>query len=505
MDHEDKLHKNRTSQTAEKNKTRREFMSDLAKCSKMAAAMAVLGPSLSATELQASTRPPRSQRAASPTLTGWTSPGAVSDVFVITDVPVPQCSLAGGTIPGGSCNASTAFKDDGVDALITRMSQLGTRFYKTGSQSGLVGASDVVVIKVNNQWGGVGGDQNLGRLSTNTDVLKGLIWRILEHPSGFSGEIVVAENTQDACVFNVTPANAQDQDQTFQDVVNAFVSAGYPVSLYLWDDLNSTTVNGGPVDAAGYPAGEYIQGHTTDAYILLEDSGEAGTNEFSYPKFQTGLGTSISMRYGVWNGSSYDSDRLTFINMPVLKCHCMAGATICWKNLIGFITLADDSGRFSGWDNMHDFFWGYNGTMTYGLIGRQMAQVRTPDLHIIDAVWVAVESNYYGNAVRQDILLAGTDPFALDWYASEYILYPLLSDQNSSAARAGTFRNATRVNQKSAESLWSGTYPYMQLLSAYDGSVPSNDEKNQMNVYVARADQVRQAAGAAPYLNLLLD
>jgi hypothetical protein len=487
-----------------KNKSRREFMADLAKCSKMAAALAVLGPSVVAPDGHASTRPPRFKRAAPLTLTGWTSPSAVSDVFVITNVPAPVCSLAGGVLPGGACDAATAFKDDGVDALITRMSRLGTRFYKTATQSGVMGANDVVVIKVNNQWGGAGGDQNQGRLSTNTDVLKGLIWRILEHPSGFTGEIVVTENTQDVCGFDVTPANAQDQGQTFQDVVNAFASSGYPVSLYLWDDLNSTRVSGGSVDAAGYPAGEYIHDHNTDAYILLEDPAGTGTNEYSYPKFQTDGGTYVSMRYGVWNGSSYDSDRLTFINLPVLKCHCMAGATICWKNLIGFITIANNESRFTSWDNMHNFFWGYNGVMTYGLIGRQMARVRTPDLHIIDAVWVAVESNYYGNAERQDILLAGTDPFALDWYASEYLLYPLLNDQNCSAARAGAFRNATRVNQKSAAGLWSGTYPYMQLLAGYDENVPSTDERNQLNVYVARADQVRPAT-AAPYLNLLLD
>ena len=33
------------------------------------------------------------------------------------------------------------------------------------------------------------------RGGTNTDVLKGLIARILEHPDGFTGEVVVVEAT----------------------------------------------------------------------------------------------------------------------------------------------------------------------------------------------------------------------------------------------------------------------------------------------------------------------
>jgi hypothetical protein len=138
---------------------------------------------------------------------------------------------------------------------------------------------------------------------------------------------------------------------------------------------------------------------------------------------------------------------------------------------------------------MHDFFFGYAGgaNRAYGLIGREIALVRAPDLHLVDAIWVAHQSNYYGDAIRQDVLLASTDPFAVDWYASEYVLRPLTGSQSTSAARGGTFRDATRVNQNAARSLWpagSGNYPYIDLLDDYDGNAPSEDEKDQMNVYV---------------------
>lgn len=434
---------------------------------------------------------------ASPALPPWTSTSAISDVFGVHDIPAPRCSLDGGTLPSSPpCNeAEYALHDDGVDALIDLMEAKNTHFYETVlTPSGIIGSTDIVVIKINNQWGGGGSGDGVGRLSTNTDVLKGLIWRILQHPDNFSGEVVIVENAQPISSndWNVTPANAQDSAQSIQDVVNTFQSQGYNVSMYNWTTLNSVRSSGASVGDSGYPSGEYIHGNMSDAYILLEDPDGTGTNELSYPKFRTANGNYTSMRYGVWNGSAYNSDRLTFINLPVLKRHCMAGATIAWKNLIGFITAEDMSStttRYGSWNDMHDFYWGYTGgtNRNYGLLGREIALVRAPDLHIVDAIWVANESNYQGNAIRQDVLLASTDPFAVDWYASEYVLRPLTGSQSSSAARSGTFRDATRTNQNAARSEWpggSGNYPYMDLLDTYNGSSPSEDEKNEMNVYI---------------------
>jgi hypothetical protein len=427
-------------------------------------------------------------------LPGWTSPTAISDVFVVENVPVPECSLDGGALPATApCDdPNYALPDSGVDQLISEMEAQAAYFYRTASHpTGIVASNDVVVIKVNNQWGEAGSGNGWGRLSTNTDVLKGLLWRILQHPDGFTGEIVIVENTQSVHpVWDDDPANAEDQGQSYQDVVTVFTGLGYPVSLYSWDALNGATISGGTV-GGGYPTGEYINGNLNDAYILLEDPAGTGTDELAYPKFQTDLDTYISMRYGIWNGSSYDADQLTFINLPVLKRHGMAGATIAWKNYIGFLMINNNGGRFGGWDEMHGFFWGYQnvGDVDYGGIGRQLALVRAADLNIVDAIWVGYEVNYSGDAIRQDVLLTSTDPFAVDWYASEFVLRSLVpswSEPNSSsAARAGTFRNATRTNQNVAAAVWpGGNYPYIDLLDSYNGDVPSDDEKNQMNVYV---------------------
>ncbi len=426
-------------------------------------------------------------------LPGWTSAGAVSDVFVVGAVPVPQCSLASGALPATApCNdPAVAFADAGVDRLVATMGEHGSPFLATATApAGLVGADDVVVVKVNNQWGGLGDGSGRGRLATNTDVLKGVIWAVVSHPDGFTGEVVVAENTQYVNPnWDITPANAEDQDQSLQDVVTAFQGEGYPVSLATWDYLNDRVLTGGTV-SGGVPPGEYQRGDDDDGYVLLEDPAGSGRDELSYPKFTTANGTRVSLRYGVWNGSSYQPERLKLINLPVLKRHWMAGSTIAWKNLIGFLTIADDGRRFGDWDRMHDFFWGYldGPAQSYGLIGRQLAQVRAPDLNLVDAIWVGTQDNTSGNAVRADVLVASSDPFAVDWYASEYVLRPVADwePEATSAARGSTFRAATRVNQNAAEAAWpDATYPWIDLLDDYDGATPSAAERDQMNAYVA--------------------
>lgn len=434
-------------------------------------------------------------QAAATGLPAWNSATAVSDVFVAEAVPAPECSVDGGTLPSTPpCNdPAHAFEDEGVARLVRLMESQGTYLHATSAHpEGLIGAADVVVIKINNQWAGRGSGAGYGRLVTSSDVLKGVVWRVLQHPEGFSGEIVVAENTQNVGAdgnWDISPANAQDQAQSYQDVVAAFQGQGHPVSLSVWDEL--PLVAGGSLGAPGYPSGEYASGNDADAYVLLDDPAAPGQNQLSYPKFRTGGGRYVSMRYGLWNGASYEPERVKLVNLPVLKKHGMAGATIAWKNLVGFVTIGSNASRFGGWDAMHDFFWGYTGSSapSYGLIGREIALVRRPDLTIVDAIWVATQLNYDGPAVRQDALVASTDPFAADWYASEYVLRPVVewSQDNSSAARAGTFRSATRANQTSAQATWPGSYPYIQLLDSCDTAVPCEAEKSQMNAYVSNA------------------
>ena len=125
----------------------------------------------------------------------------------------------------------------------------------------------------------------------------------------------------------------------------------------------------------------------------------------------------------------------------------------------------------------------------YGLIGRQISLIRKPDLNLVDAVWVANESNYDGSAVRVNVVLASRDPFAVDWYASEYVLRPVVPDapDDSSLARAGIFRTASLVNQKAAKNTWAGTYPFVDFVDDTPAILRLRRKRYQMNVFLASA------------------
>jgi hypothetical protein len=295
----------------------------------------------------------------------------------------------------------------GVDELISTMAAGGLPFYEsatTGGESGpdgVVGADDVVLVKINQQWSQRGG--------TNTDVLKGLLARILEHPDGFAGEIVVVENTQGSGTFDWPQSNAEDHSQSAQDVVNEFAALGHPVATYLWDTIRSTSV------------GEYSGGDYQDGYVVGPYQADTHIS-VSYPKFQTPEGSYVSLANGIWNEMSgtYDDSNLTFINVPVLKCHgAVYGVTACTKNHVGTMTTTLSTGTHSA--------------VRWGGLGSFLADVRMADLNILDAIYIlAIPSGgpwcSYAQATRVDKLVAGVDPVAMDMWATTYILVPTILD-----------------------------------------------------------------------------
>ncbi len=436
--------------------------------------------------------------AASPTLPAWTSDSAVSNVFAITNVPEPQYTLDGGSIPSGVSPAE-ALHDDGVDALVTLMEAHGDYFYQTTDHpTGIFAADDVIVIKINNQWD--------GRNGTNSDVLKGVIYRLVQHPENFTGAVIVAENSQGANPdwYNQTGGNnSQFQDQSYQDVVQAFAGQGYHVCLANWDALRATSVD-------DYDAGD------NDAGYVFEDADDTAEEQnhrrLSYPKFDiacNGLNLAVSMKQGLWNGSSFDADHLKMINLPVLKRHNSAWATIAMKNYLGFITTYDAGVRWVSPGYKHCWLMGQMDnsdtcntyTNEYGLIGRQMARIRRADLDIVDAIWVNPRDNasYHARARRQDVLLASRDPFAVDYYASEFILAPLIQTyeptldytQAQASTHGGWFRRGLLANV--ARLRTEGITDTINI----DDSMTREEELAQFNAYVADAN-----APAVPTLTL---
>ena len=310
-----------------------------------------------------------------------------SEIFQITNCPKPK----------GLGN-----HHEGVDSLLNLMAHHGLKFYKTheetnlGSTIGLIDSSDVVLVKVNAQW--------KYRGCTNSDVVRGLIQAILEHPDGFLGEVVIFENGQSGGSLDCDTmwgrqytdtgvhANAEDESHSFSYLVDK-VFADDRVSKYLLDPVRETFID--------------EEDHLTDGYRR--------TGEVSYPCFTSTKGNRVELKEGVWNGSTHDNN-LKLINVPVLKHHDGCGVTGAVKSYYGILSMAD------GWRRERHY------EKLGAHCGEMIAKVRSPVLNILDCIWVT-QIKWAGyppkNTTRLNKLLASIDPVALDYWASKHLLHPI--------------------------------------------------------------------------------
>jgi hypothetical protein len=123
----------------------------------------------------------------------------VNPLFWIKDIPdQPFCSTGNGNYHAG------------VDYLLHRMGDQGLKLYRSAQEtalsgpSGMIEPNDVVLIKVNAQW--------KYRGCTNSDLIRGLIQRILDHPDGFVGEVVIFENGQGRGSLNCDTSSSYGGD-----------------------------------------------------------------------------------------------------------------------------------------------------------------------------------------------------------------------------------------------------------------------------------------------------
>lgn len=326
----------------------------------------------------------------------WEVDDPISTVFVMDSIPPTAGSLAAGdaSVP------DEYLVDPAIDTLLLMMEEKGVYLHKTGEHpSGVVGAGNVVIIKGNFQW--------TSRNTTSTDRIKGLIWRILQHPDGFSGEILICDNTQDIGTgIGENDNNSEDEEQSIPDVVGTFYAKGYPVYYWDWSYMWDLVVD------------EYSDGDYADGYVYEMET------KISYPKFRSPSGGYyISLRHGVWDSTSaaYDSSRICIIDFPVLKAHSMAGSTIAIKNWIGMLTTAYADDRYGGFTAMHyDYLFG-----DYALVAKVM-EVTYPRLVILDAAWTSTRDAYVlSDLVNTKMLLASKDPSAVSWYSAKFILTPI--------------------------------------------------------------------------------
>ena len=319
----------------------------------------------------------------------------------------------------------TSGNDGGVDELIDVMGENGLLFYQSEhpgrntGPTGLIASDDVVIIKVNGQWNERGG--------TNTDLLKEIIQELLDHPDGFSGEIVVADNGQaqygstgKGGSFDYPRNNAEDASQSVQSIVDSF-SEEHHVSTYLWDTITTTRVS------------EYAEGESEDGYVMGETPDPTTGALVAYPKFRTAYGTFVSFKRGIWDPETeaYDVDRLKVLNVPVLKSHGIYGVTACVKHYMG-VTSDKLTARLGS--RAHN-------TICSGGMGTEMVQTRFRMLNLLDAIWVNAiprggPRTGYRDATQTNIIAASTDPVALDYWAAKYILIPAAQERGTTNVAA---------------------------------------------------------------------
>lgn len=156
----------------------------------------------------------------------------------------------------------------------------------------------------------------------------------------------------------------------------------------------------------------------------------------SYPVFETDKGTVVGFKNGIWEKGKYTEQPLRFMNFAALDHHSTYyGATSAIKNYLGISDLSggpdphDDGKLTEKYYNFHSFpfnKWvpGPEPGMIGAEIGVFMNRIRKADLNFTTAEWVGLASRTAPPVARTKGVLASTDPFALDFHATKYLLYP---------------------------------------------------------------------------------
>jgi hypothetical protein len=300
----------------------------------------------------------------------------------------------------------------------------------------IIGENDVVVIKPNVQWWNHG--------ATNLSALKTFIDLIMNRPSGFYGEVVIAEN----CHRGSEPWKSESSGwmknfernsdirgiNNFNDLTHHLKKTyGNRYSTCHWIDVayGENRVFS-PADGTGYV---YCDG-TGGVPMISMDNGKAGDDFreviMTYPIFKTDKGTIIDLKNGVWKEGVYTEQPLWFINFATINHHShYVGATGAIKNYFGVVDISG-----GGWGKLADKYNNFH-SFTYnewdfgpvpGVMGAEVAMfmntIRKADLNIIAAEWVGLASRTEPPVSHTKTVLVSTDPVSLDYHAAKYLLYP---------------------------------------------------------------------------------
>jgi len=309
-----------------------------------------------------------------------------------------------------------------------------------GGIESIISPDDIVLIKPNAQWWNQG--------SPNLCALKTFVDLIMNRSGGFNGEVIIGEN----CHRGPQPWISQDSGWAHVFERNADID-----SIRNLNDLTSHLKNRyddrfsgvhfvdvkaggrrvfGPSEGAGYV---YCDG-TGGAPLLKYDNGAADSDFrqviMTYPIFTTDGGTTVDFKNGIWAKGAYTGQPLKFINFAAINHHSTyCGATSAIKNYLGITDLSggpdpENKGKIvSQYYNFHSFpfnKWSSGPVpgMLGGEIGAFMNTVRKADLNITTAQWTGLASRTDLPAAHTKAVIACSDPVALDYHTTKYILYP---------------------------------------------------------------------------------
>jgi uncharacterized protein (DUF362 family) len=300
----------------------------------------------------------------------------------------------------------------------------------------IIGGNDVVVIKPNVQWWNHG--------ATNLSALKTLVDLIMNRPSGFYGEVVIAENchrgrepwtVDESGWIKIYERNSDIEGiNNFYELTNHLKKTyGERYSTIHWIDVAYGEKRVfSPADGMGYV---YCDG-TGGVPMISMDNGETGDDFreviMTYPIFKTDRGTIIDLKNGIWKDGAYTEQPLRFINFATINHHGhYVGATGAVKNYFGVVDISGGGwGKLADkYNNFHSFAYNeWDFGPVPGIMGAEVAMfmntIRKADLNIIAAEWVGLASRTEPPVAHTKTVMVSTDPVALDYHATKYLLHP---------------------------------------------------------------------------------
>lgn len=331
---------------------------------------------------------------------------------------------------------------------------------KLGGLARIVGASDVVIVKVSAQWWNQG--------MTNVAAVRRVLEHLVELP-GFNGEIIVFENTHFRLSngSGLSRAWTRPSDRnvdvagwsTLGDLIPYFEKRHAPVSFVGLVDAGPSSLADDDWHDAGHQHGIYggdgrgpiAAGDSRDGYhwdfsrtFRLQRSWvDDAKTPLTWPRFTSPRsGLVVDLKAGVLRreGSALvPVDRkLTWINLTTANEHGSTGFTGACKSTMGVVDMSAGSlgthPLVRGYRSIHYFGRG-NPSATWRMAGplAQFArEVRAPDLILSVAEWVAFEPVTYDGAedirhsastcMQAQAIVAGKDPVAIDAWLCRNVL-----------------------------------------------------------------------------------